>query len=75
MPYLEQVIPSTTIMTYDIMDKSGGTPSPTVANVTSMDSIQTPEGYTVLDIDGVIYANEDYVNGMDMIDEDNIINK
>lgn len=75
MPYLEQVIPSTTIMTYDIMDKSGGTPSPTVANVTSMDSIQTPEGYTLLDIDGVIYTNEDYVNGMDMIDEDNIINK
>lgn len=75
MPYLEQVIPSTTIMTYDIMDKSGGTPSPSVANVASMDSIPTPEGYTVLDIDGVIYTNEDYVNGMDMIDEDNIINR
>ena len=75
MPYLEQVIPSTTIMTYDIMDKSGGTPSPTVANVTSMDSISTPEGYTILDVDGVIYTNEDYVNGMDMIDDDNIINR
>lgn len=75
MPYLEQVIPSTTIMTYDIMDKSGGTPSPTVANVTSMDSISTPEGYAILDIDGVIYTNEDYVNGMDMIDDDNIINR
>ena len=75
MPYLEQVIPSTTIMTYDIMDKSGGTPSPTVANVTSMDSISTPEGYAMLDIDGVIYTNEDYVNGMDMIDDDNIINR
>ena len=75
MPYLEQVIPSTTIMTYDIMDKSGGTPSPTVANVTSMDSISTPEGYNILDIDGVIYTNEDYVNGMDMIDDDNIINR
>ena len=75
MPYLEQVIPSTTIMIYDIMDKSGGTPSPTVADVTSMDNIPTPEGYTVLDIDGVIYTNEDYVNGMDMIDDDNIINR
>ena len=75
MPYLEQVIPSTTIMTYDIMDKSGGTPSPTVANVTSMDSISTPEGYAMLDIDGVIYTNEDYVNGMDMIDDDNIIKR
>ena len=75
MPYLEQVIPSTTIMTYDIMDKSGGTPSPTVANVTSMDSMPTPEGYTVIDVDGVIYTNEDYVNGMDMIDDDNIINR
>lgn len=75
MPYLEQVIPSTTIMTYDIMDKSGGTPSPTVANVTSMDSISTPEGYTIIDVDGVIYTNEDYVNGMDMIDDDNIINR
>ena len=75
MPYLEQVIPSTTIMAYDIMDKSGGTPSPTVANVTSMDSISTPEGYTILDVDGVIYTNEDYVNGMDMIDDDNIINR
>lgn len=75
MPYLEQVIPSTTIMTYDIMDKSGGTPSPTVANVTSMDSISTSEGYTILDVDGVIYTNEDYVNGMDMIDDDNIINR
>ena len=75
MPYLEQVIPSTTIMTYDIMDKSGGTPSPSVANVTSMDSISTPEGYTILDVDGVIYTNEDYVNGMDMIDDDNIINR
>ena len=75
MPYLEQVIPSTTIMTYDIMDKSGGTPSPTVANVTSMDSISTPEGYAILDIDGVIYTNEDYVNGMDMIDDDNIIKR
>lgn len=75
MPYLEQIIPSTTIMTYDIMDKSGGTPSPTVANVTSMDSISTPEGYTILDVDGVIYTNEDYVNGMDMIDDDNIINR
>ena len=75
MPYLEQVIPSTTIMTYDIMDKSGGTPSPTVANVTSMDSISTPEGYSILDVDGVIYTNEDYVNGMDMIDDDNIINR
>lgn len=75
MPYLEQVIPSTTIMTYDIMDKLGGTPSPTVANVTSMDSISTPEGYTILDVDGVIYTNEDYVNGMDMIDDDNIINR
>ena len=75
MPYLEQVMPSTTIMTYDIMDKSGGTPSPTVANVTSMDSISTPEGYTILDVDGVIYTNEDYVNGMDMIDDDNIINR
>lgn len=75
MPYLEQVIPSTTIMAYDIMDKSGGTPSPTVANVTSMDSISTPEGYSILDVDGVIYTNEDYVNGMDMIDDDNIINR
>lgn len=75
MPYLEQVIPSTTIMTYDIMEKSGGTPSPSVADVTSMDNIPTPEGYTVLDIDGVIYTNEDYVNGMDMIDDDNIINR
>lgn len=75
MPYLEQVIPSTTIMAYDIMDKSGGTPSPTVANVTSMDSISTPEGYSILDVDGVIYTNEDYVNGMDMIDNDNIINR
>lgn len=72
MPYLEQVIPSTTIMTYDIMDKSGGKPSPSVADVTSMDNIPTPEGYY---IDGVIYTNEDYVNGMDMIDEDNIINR
>ena len=75
MPYLEQVIPSTTIMAYDIMDKSGGTPSPTVANVTSMDSISTPEGYTILGVDGVIYTNEDYVNGIDMIDDDNIINR
>ena len=75
MPYLEQVIPSTTIMTYDIMDKSGGKPSPSVADVTSMDNIPTPEGYTVLDVDGVIYTNEDYVNGMDMIDDDNIINR
>lgn len=75
MPYLEQVIPSTTIMAYDIMDKSGGTPSPTVANVASMDSISTPEGYSILDVDGVIYTNEDYVNGMDMIDDDNIINR
>lgn len=75
MPYLEQVIPSTTIMTYDIMDKLRGKPSPSVADVTSMDSISTPEGYTVLDIDGVIYTNEDYVNGMDMIDDDNIINR
>ena len=75
MPYLEQVIPSTTIMTYDIMDKSGGTPSPTVANVTSMDSISTPEGYTILGVDGIIYTNEDYVNGIDMIDDDNIINR
>ena len=75
MPYLEQVIPSTTIMAYDIMDKSGGKPSPAVADVTSMDNIPTPEGYTVLDVDGVIYTNEDYVNGMDMIDDDNIINR
>lgn len=75
MPYLEQVIPSTTIMTYDIMDKSGGKPSPTVADVTSMDSISTPEGYTILGVDGVIYTNEDYVNGIDMIDDDNIINR
>ena len=75
MPYLEQVIPSTTIMTYDIMDKSGGTPSPTVADVTSMDSISTPEGYTILGVDGIIYTNEDYVNGIDMIDDDNIINR
>ena len=75
MPYLEQVIPSTTIMAYDIMDKSGGKPSPSVADVTSMDSIPTPEGYNILDIDGVIYTNEDYVNGMDMIDDDNIINR
>ena len=75
MPYLEQVIPSTTIMTYDIMDKSGGKPSPSVADVTSMDSISTPEGYNILDVDGVIYTNEDYVNGMDMIDDDNIINR
>ena len=75
MPYLEQVIPSTTIMTYDIMDKLVGKPSPSVADVTSMDSISTPEGYTILDVDGVIYTNEDYVNGMDMIDDDNIINR
>ena len=75
MPYLEQVIPSTTIMTYDIMDKSGGKPSPTVADITSMDSISTPEGYTILGVDGVIYTNEDYVNGIDMIDDDNIINR
>lgn len=75
MPYLEQVIPSTTILTYDVMDKSGGTPSPSVANVTNMDSIPTSSGYNLANVDGVIYTREDYVNGMDMIDEDNIIRR
>lgn len=74
MPYLEQVIPSTTIMTYDVMDKNG-TPSPSLANVTNMDSIETPSGYVMANVDGVIYTGEDYVNGMDMIDEDNIIRR
>ena len=74
MPYLEQIIPSTSILAYDIMDKNGGTPSPSISSVTEMDSIPSHSVGNMANIDGVIYTNEDYVNGMDMIDEDNIIN-
>lgn len=73
MPYLEQIIPSTSILAYDIMDKKGGTPSPSISSVEEMDSIPTHTAEDMANIDGVIYTNEDYVNGMDMIDEDNII--
>ena len=73
MPYLEQVIPSTSILSYDIMD-IGGTPSPSLSSVTEMDIVPPHSVWDVANIDGVIYTNEDYVNGMDMIDEDNIIN-
>lgn len=75
LPYLEQVIPSTTIMTYDIMDKNGGTPSPSISSVTEMDSVPTRSGEDLVNVDGVIYTNVDYANGMDMIDEDNVINR
>lgn len=74
MPYLEQIIPSTSILSYDIMDKKGGTPSPSISSVDPMDSVPSHTVGNIPNIDGVIYTNSDYVNGMDMIDEDNIIN-
>ena len=74
MPYLEQIMPSTSILSYDIMDKNGGTPSPSIGSVDPMDSVPSQTVDNIPNIDGVIYTNEDYINGMDMIDEDNIIN-
>ena len=56
------------------MDKNGGTPSPSIGSVDPMDSVPSQTVDNIPNIDGVIYTNEDYINGMDMIDEDNIIN-
>ena len=75
IPYIMQMIPSTTIFSYDITTHNGS-PSPEHANVYPVDGIdQTSSNFVVAD--GVIYTSVDYDNGLDMIDganDETIIN-
>ena len=72
IPYIMQVIPSTTIFSFDILHH-GDSPTPERAIVTPVNSINQTSSNYVPRVDGLIYTDEDYANGLDMIDENNII--
>ena len=71
MPYLEQMIPTTAVFSYDCLSKSGD-PSHKETYIADVMN-KTEDAINLVDIDGVIYGDNDLIDGFDSAEYNTII--
>lgn len=71
MPYLEQMIPTTAVFSYDCLSKSGD-PSHQETYIADVMN-KTEDAINLVDIDGVIYGDNDLIDGFDCAEDNRII--